>query len=117
MLSNGFQHNTILYGNRDNDGLVTYVIRYSREPRDRYDEVGGGATRRIFKRKTGDGYSLESAGDGGLIMVTGLSGSLGDGDGSRLVMMVPFVKCCIGCTATGGGGERRPLTPGINGPP
>lgn len=60
--------------------------------------------------------SLESAGDGGL-MVIGLSGSLGDGDGSRLVIMVPFVKCCIGCITAGGGGERRPLTPGINGPP
>lgn len=65
---------------------------------------------------------LESAGDGGF-MVIGLSGSLGDGDGSRLVSMVatapvPFVcKCCKGCNAAGGGGERRPLTPGIKGPP
>lgn len=62
---------------------------------------------------------LESAGDGGL-MVIGLSGSLGDGDGSRLVIMAPTTpvplvcKCCIGCMGIGGGGERRPLTPGIN---
>lgn len=64
--------------------------------------------------------SLESAGDGGL-MVIGLSGSLGDGDGSRLVSMVPtpFVcMCCIGigCMETGGGGDRRPFTPDINAP-
>lgn len=52
-------------------------------------------------------------------MVIGLSGSLGDGDGSRLVSITPVplvCKCCIGCIA-GGGGERRPLTPGMSGPP
>lgn len=63
-------------------------------------------------------HSLESAGDGGF-MVIGLSGSLGDGDGSRLVSMAPtppVCKCWIGCIVAGGGGERRPLTPGINAP-
>lgn len=65
--------------------------------------------------------SLESAGDGGF-MVIGLSGSLGDGDGSRLACSMtptPFVcKCCIGCMVVGGGGgERRPLTADINGWP
>lgn len=66
--------------------------------------------------------SLESAGDAGF-MVIGLSGSLGDGDGSRLVSMTPtpFVcKCCIGCMEAGGGGggeDRRLLAPGMSVPP
>lgn len=58
-------------------------------------------------------------------MVIGLSGSLGDGDGSRLVSMAPtppapplVCKCWIGWMDTGGGGESRALTPpGISAPP
>lgn len=57
-------------------------------------------------------------------MVIGLSGSLGDGDGSRLVSMTPtpatpFVcKCWIGWMEAGGGGDdKRLLAPGMIGPP